>query len=53
MEKGTTEVEKGKILADEASNSLSLIIEGSEDVVNISTQVAAASENKLLLRTNI
>jgi len=46
MEKGTAEVEKGKLLADEASNSLSLIIEGSEDVVNISTQVATASEEQ-------
>jgi len=46
MEKGTIEVEKGKLLADEASNSLNLIIAGSEDVVNISTQVAAASEEQ-------
>ena len=46
MQKGTIEVEKGKLLADEASNSLNLIIEGSEEVVNIATQVASASEEQ-------
>jgi methyl-accepting chemotaxis protein/NAD-dependent dihydropyrimidine dehydrogenase PreA subunit len=46
MQKGTEEVERGKLLADEASHSLILIIEGSEEVVNIATQVAVASEEQ-------
>lgn len=46
MEKGTVEVEKGKELADKAGHSLRLIIQGSDEVVNISTQVAAASEEQ-------
>jgi methyl-accepting chemotaxis protein len=46
MERGTIEVEKGIKLADKAGLSLSLIIKGSEDVVDISSQVAAASEEQ-------
>jgi methyl-accepting chemotaxis protein len=43
MEEGTREVEKGKKLADKAGESLSQIIKGAEQVVDIITQVAAAS----------
>ncbi|KAF0152304.1 MAG: methyl-accepting chemotaxis sensory transducer [Ignavibacteria bacterium] len=46
MTSGTVEVEKGKELADEAGKSLSQIISGAEQVVDIVTQVAAASEEQ-------
>jgi methyl-accepting chemotaxis protein len=46
MEEGTGEVEKGKSLADRAGDSLKEIIKGSEEVVDISIQVAAASEEQ-------
>jgi len=46
MEEGTKEVEKGKQLADKAGESLKQIIEGAEHVVDIITQVAAASEEQ-------
>ncbi len=46
MKEGTSEVEKGKELADKAGNSLSQIINGAENVVDISIQVAAASEEQ-------
>ncbi|MHB1687420.1 MAG: methyl-accepting chemotaxis protein [Ignavibacteriaceae bacterium] len=46
MNKGTEEVEKGKALADKAGQSLKEIIVGVEQVVDISTQVAAASEEQ-------
>jgi methyl-accepting chemotaxis protein len=46
MNEGTTEVEKGKELADRAGHSLKQIITGAEKVVDISTQVAAASEEQ-------
>lgn len=46
MQEGTGEVEKGKSLADRAGDSLKQIIEGSEEVVDISIQVAAASEEQ-------
>jgi methyl-accepting chemotaxis protein len=46
MEEGTKEVEKGKHLADKAGESLKLIIQGAEQVVDVITQVAAASEEQ-------
>jgi methyl-accepting chemotaxis protein len=46
MEEGTQEVEKGKHLADKAGDSLNQIIKGAEQVVDIITQVAAASEEQ-------
>ncbi|MFA6598222.1 MAG: methyl-accepting chemotaxis protein [Ignavibacteriaceae bacterium] len=46
MNKGTEEVEKGKALADKAGQSLKEIILGVEQVVDMSTQVAAASEEQ-------
>jgi methyl-accepting chemotaxis protein len=46
MEEGTSEVEKGKKLADQAGISLKQIIEGAGKVVDIVTQVAAASEEQ-------
>jgi methyl-accepting chemotaxis protein len=46
MSKGTEEVEKGKALADKASESLKEIIGGAEKVVDVITQVAAASKEQ-------
>ena len=46
MTSGTVEVERGKELADEAGKSLSQIITGAQQVVDIVTQVAAASEEQ-------
>lgn len=46
MEKGTQEVEKGKQLADKAGTSLKQIIKGAEEVVDLATQVAVASEEQ-------
>jgi methyl-accepting chemotaxis protein len=46
MNKGTEEVEKGKLLAEEAGKSLKEIILGVEQVVDMSMQVAAASEEQ-------
>jgi methyl-accepting chemotaxis protein len=46
MSEGTAEVEKGKQLADKAGDSLNQIIRGSEQVVDMATQVAAASEEQ-------
>ncbi|MFA4923582.1 MAG: methyl-accepting chemotaxis protein [Ignavibacteriaceae bacterium] len=46
MNKGTEEVEKGKVLADKAGQSLKEIIVGVEEVMDMSTQVAAASEEQ-------
>ncbi|MBK7632397.1 MAG: methyl-accepting chemotaxis protein [Ignavibacteriales bacterium] len=46
MQQGTKEVENGKLLAEKAGNSLSEIITGAEKVVDIVTQVAAASEEQ-------
>lgn len=46
MTSGTVEVEKGRELADEAGKSLTQIISGAEHVVDIVTQVAAASEEQ-------
>jgi methyl-accepting chemotaxis protein len=46
MVEGTKEVEKGKHLTNEAGMSLKQIIQGSEKVVDIITQVAAASEEQ-------
>jgi len=46
MNKGTEEVEKGKALADQAGRSLKEIIVGVEQVVDMSMQVAAASEEQ-------
>jgi methyl-accepting chemotaxis protein len=46
MKAGTSEVEKGKRLADEAGYSLGEIITYADDVVDMVTQVAAASEEQ-------
>ncbi len=46
MEMGTQEVESGKALADQAGDSLAQIIKSSDSVVDIITQVAAASEQQ-------
>ncbi len=46
MKQGTEEVEKGKLLADKAGQSLKEIIAGAQEVVDMSTQVAAASEEQ-------
>jgi methyl-accepting chemotaxis protein len=46
MHKGTEEVEKGKALADKAGQSLNQIINGADAVVDMITQVAAASEEQ-------
>lgn len=46
MEQGTKEVEIGKQLAEKAGTSLQEIIHGAEQVVDIVTQVAAASEEQ-------
>ncbi|MGE5457063.1 MAG: methyl-accepting chemotaxis protein, partial [Methanococcaceae archaeon] len=46
MEKGTAEVEKGMHLADKAGESLRNIIKSSQEVENMSMQVAAASEEQ-------
>lgn len=46
MSKGTEEVEKGKALTDKAGESLKEIILGAEKVVDVITQVAAASEEQ-------
>jgi methyl-accepting chemotaxis protein len=46
MEEGTKEVEVGKQLAEKAGTSLQEIIHGAEKVVDIVSQVAAASEEQ-------
>jgi len=46
MEEGTKEVEVGKQLAEKAGRSLQEIIHGAENVVDIVSQVAAASEEQ-------
>jgi methyl-accepting chemotaxis protein len=46
MNKGTDEVEKGKALADKAGKSLKEIIIEADKVVDVITQVAAASEEQ-------
>ena len=46
MQQGTAEVEVGKKLAEKAGSSLQEIIHGAEQVVDIVTQVAAASEEQ-------
>jgi methyl-accepting chemotaxis protein len=46
MQQGTEEVEAGKLLAEKAGSSLQEIIHGAEQVVDIETQVAAASEEQ-------
>jgi methyl-accepting chemotaxis protein len=46
MSKGTEEVFKGKELADKAGDSLKEIIRGTEKVVDVIAQVAAASEEQ-------
>ncbi|MBK7499013.1 MAG: hypothetical protein IPI19_07900 [Ignavibacteriales bacterium] len=46
MQQGTEEVESGKKLAQKAGESLQEIIHGAEQVVDIVTQVAAASEEQ-------
>ncbi|NWF90405.1 MAG: methyl-accepting chemotaxis protein [Ignavibacteriaceae bacterium] len=46
MQKGTEEVEKGKLSAQKAGESLREIIGGADKVVDIVSQVAAASEEQ-------
>lgn len=46
MKLGTDEVENGKLLAEKAGQSLKEIIAGAENVSDIVTQVAAASEQQ-------
>jgi methyl-accepting chemotaxis protein len=46
MNRGTVEVEKGRLLAEQSSVSLKEIINGAEKVVDVVTQVAAASEEQ-------
>jgi methyl-accepting chemotaxis protein len=46
MKLGTEEVERGKQLADKAGTSLKQIISGSVEVVDMATQLAAASEQQ-------
>jgi methyl-accepting chemotaxis protein len=46
MQQGTEEVESGKLLAEKAGSSLHEIIQGAELVVDIVSQVAAASEEQ-------
>jgi methyl-accepting chemotaxis protein len=46
MNEGTAEVEKGKHLADKAGQSLVQIIDGAQQVADIVSQVAAASEEQ-------
>jgi methyl-accepting chemotaxis protein len=46
MREGTGEVEKGKMLANKAGESLKEIVDGSQQVMDIITQVAAASEQQ-------
>jgi len=46
MQQGTVEVESGKLLAEKAGTSLREIIHGAEQVVDIVSQVAAASEEQ-------
>ena len=46
MEEGTKEVERGKLLADKAGDSLKQIINGADNVVDIVTKVAAASDEQ-------
>ncbi len=46
MEEGKKEVEHGKLLADQAGQSLKEIIGGAEVVVDMAMQVAAASEEQ-------
>jgi methyl-accepting chemotaxis protein len=46
MQQGTEEVESGKLLAEKAGASLFEIIHGAEKVVDIVSQVAAASEEQ-------
>jgi methyl-accepting chemotaxis protein len=46
MNRGTEEVEKGKVLADKAGASLKDIINGADEALDVITQVAAASEEQ-------
>jgi methyl-accepting chemotaxis protein len=46
MAEGTKEVERGKQLTDKAGESLKQIIKGADNVVDVITQVAAASEEQ-------
>jgi methyl-accepting chemotaxis protein len=46
MQEGTKEVEKGKVLAHKAGESLKQIISGTEQVVDMVSQVASASQEQ-------
>jgi len=53
INQGTQEVEHGKVLADKAGDSLKKIIVGSDEVVSLANQVAAASEEQSATATEI
>ncbi|HEX2926105.1 MAG TPA: methyl-accepting chemotaxis protein [Ruminiclostridium sp.] len=53
MKEGTSEVEKGKELANKAGKALQQIITGSEDVVNIISLLATASEQQSITAEEI
>ena len=46
MQTGTKEVENGIKLADDAGNSLRLIVSSSQELINMITQISAASEEQ-------
>jgi methyl-accepting chemotaxis protein len=46
MQTGTKEVENGIKLADDAGNSLRLIVSSSQELINMITQISAASEQQ-------
>jgi methyl-accepting chemotaxis protein len=46
MNRGTDEVERGRVLAEKSSGTLKEIIDGSQKVVDVVSQVAAASEEQ-------
>jgi methyl-accepting chemotaxis protein len=46
MEEGTKQVEKGRLLADRAGESLKQIIDGADKVVDVVSQLAVASEEQ-------
>lgn len=53
IEQGTNEVEKGIELANKAGKSLTAIIHGTSEVVDVVTQVAAASEEQSITSEEI
>ncbi len=53
MQLGTQEVEQGREMAEKSGQSLKLIIEGAEKVVDVITSVAAASEEQSVTAEHI